>query len=87
MLITSLTFPYLVRRLGVEGYGQWSYVVALCAFVNIVADPGMNVFLTQRLAARREAAFEFIPDVVFLRFIASVIAATAVLALASHEPH
>jgi len=74
-----------VRRLGVEVYGQWSYVVAVCAFVNVVADPGMNVFLTQRLAARREAAFEFIPDVLFLRLMASLIAAMAVLAVASHE--
>jgi len=87
MFITALTFPYLVRRLGVEVYGQWSYVVAVCAFVNIVADPGMNVFLTQRLAARREAAFEFIPDVLFLRLLACLIAAVAVSAVASHEPN
>lgn len=87
ILITSLTFPYLVRRLGVEVYGQWSYVIAICAFVNIVADPGMNVFLTQRLAAGREAAFEFIPDVLFMRLMASLIAAIAVLAVASHEPN
>jgi len=87
ILITSLTFPYLVRRLGVEVYGQWSYVIAVCAFVNVVADPGMNVFLTQRLAARREAAFELVPDVLFLRLVASLIAAIAVLAVASHEPN
>lgn len=87
ILVTSVTFPYMVRRLGVEVYGQWSYVVAICAFVNIVADPGMSVFLTQRLASRREAAFEFIPDVLFLRSIASLIAAITVFAVASHEPN
>ena len=32
-VITSITFPILVRRLGVEMYGLWSYVVALCAFL------------------------------------------------------
>ncbi|MBV8050939.1 MAG: oligosaccharide flippase family protein [Acidobacteriaceae bacterium] len=86
ILITSVTFPYLVRRLGVEAYGQWSYVVAICAFLNIIGDPGMNVFLTQRVAAQREAAFQIIPDVLFLRFIASAIALIALLAVASREP-
>lgn len=85
ILISSLTFPYLVRRLGVEAYGQWSYVVALCAFLNVMADPGMSLFLTQQVAARRQAAFESIPDVLFLRLISSLIAASALLAIASHE--
>ncbi|HXZ31946.1 MAG TPA: oligosaccharide flippase family protein [Terriglobales bacterium] len=85
ILISSLTFPYLVRRLGVEAYGQWSYVVALCAFLNVVADPGMNVFLMQQVAARKQAAFESIPDVLFLRFLSSLLAAIALLAILSHE--
>lgn len=86
ILISSLTFPYLVRRLGVEAYGQWSYVVAVCALSNIIADPGMNLFLTQHMAARRQAAFQSIPDVLFLRLITSLLAGLVVLAIASREP-
>ncbi|HXY02120.1 MAG TPA: oligosaccharide flippase family protein [Terriglobales bacterium] len=86
IVITSITFPYIVRRLGVEAYGQWSYVVALSSFLNVIADPGMNVFLTQQVAAQKTAAFESIPDVLFLRLIASLIAALAVLLISSHEP-
>jgi O-antigen/teichoic acid export membrane protein len=37
------------------------------------------------LAARRELAFELIPDVLFLRLIASLVAGIAVTAVASHE--
>jgi O-antigen/teichoic acid export membrane protein len=85
IVISSLTFPYLVRRLGVEAYGQWSYVVALCALLNVVADPGMTLFLTQHLASRRQAAFDSIPDVLFLRLITSLLAALLVLAIASRE--
>ena len=85
ILISSLTFPYLLRRLGVEAYGQWSYVVALCALLNVIADPGMNLFLTQHVAARRKSAFETIPDVLFLRLITSLITGLALLAITSRE--
>jgi polysaccharide transporter, PST family len=85
ILISSLTFPFLVRRLGVEVYGQWSYVVALCGLLNVMADPGVTVFVTQHVAARREAGFDVIPDVLFLRFVCSLIAGFAVIGLASLE--
>jgi polysaccharide transporter, PST family len=87
ILISFLTFPYLVRRLGVEAYGQWSYVVAVYGFLNVIADPGMNVFLMQHVAARREEAFESITDVLFLRLLSSLVAALALLAIASLEVH
>jgi O-antigen/teichoic acid export membrane protein len=87
ILISSLTFPYLVRRLGVEGYGQWSYVVAVCAFLNIVADPGINLYITQHIAANREAGFELIPDVVFLRLLGSLLAGAVLLVVAWLEVH
>ncbi|HYA26294.1 MAG TPA: oligosaccharide flippase family protein [Terriglobales bacterium] len=87
IFISFLTFPYLVRRLGVHGYGQWSYVIAVCGFLNVVADPGMNVFLTQRVAAKREAGFESISDVLFLRSVSSLIAALPLLVIASFEVH
>ena len=47
LLITSLTFPYLVRRLGVATYGRWSYVVAVCGFLGIIANPGLGTYATQ----------------------------------------
>jgi O-antigen/teichoic acid export membrane protein len=87
IFMSFLTFPYLVRRLGVDAYGQWSYVVAVCGFLNVIADPGMNVFLTQHVAARREAAFDSISDVLFLRLFSSLIAALALLAIAFLEVH
>jgi len=60
LLITSLTFPILVRRLGVETYGLWSYVVALCAFFDVVANPGLTTHIANRSAARRHAAAELV---------------------------
>jgi len=67
LLITSLTFPILVRRLGVETYGLWSYVVALCAFFDVVANPGLTTHIAQQVAARRHAAAELVTDFLALR--------------------
>jgi O-antigen/teichoic acid export membrane protein len=66
-ILTAATFPFLVRRLGVDIYGLWSYVVAVCGFTALVANPGLTSYAAQQVAARREAAFETISDVLVLR--------------------
>jgi len=85
ILISSATFPYLVRKLGVQGYGYWSYVIAVCAFLTVLSDPGLTTFLTQQLAAHREHAFDCIVDVLFLRLMSSAIAGIILLLVVSLE--
>jgi O-antigen/teichoic acid export membrane protein len=85
LLITSLTFPILVRRLGVETYGLWSYVVALCAFFDVVANPGLTTHIAQQVAARRHAAAELVTDFLALRSLSSLVAMMALLVVASFE--
>ncbi len=85
LAITSVTFPILVRRLGVQTYGLWSYVVALCAFFDVAANPGLTTHLTQQVAARRHAAAELLPDFLTLRFLSSLAAMLALLVVASFE--
>jgi len=85
LLITSVTFPVLVRRLGVETYGLWSYVVALCAFLDVVANPGLTTHITQQAAARRHAAAELVPDFLALRGLSSLVAIIVLLVIASFE--
>lgn len=84
-ILTAATFPFLVRRLGVDTYGLWSYVVAVCGFTGLVANPGLTTYAAQQVAARREAAFETISDVLVLRVLAGAVAAVAVLVVASIE--
>jgi O-antigen/teichoic acid export membrane protein len=83
--LTALTFPFLVRRLGVDVYGVWSYVVAVCAFTGLLANPGLTTYAAQQVAARREQAFETISDVLVLRVLASAVAVVAVLIVAAFE--
>jgi O-antigen/teichoic acid export membrane protein len=85
LLITSVTFPILVRRLGVETYGLWSYVVALCAFLEVVANPGLSTHITQQVAAHRHAAAELLPDFLALRGLSSLVAIMVLLVIAGFE--
>lgn len=78
IVITSITFPILVRRLGVEMYGLWSYVVALCAFLEVVANPGLTTHIVQQVAARRHGAADMVPDFLALRGL-SVLTAIIIL--------
>ncbi len=84
-ILTAATFPFLVRRLGVDIYGLWSYVVAVCGFTGLVANPGLTSYAAQQVAARRKAAFGTISDVLVLRVLAGGVAAVVVLAVASFE--
>jgi O-antigen/teichoic acid export membrane protein len=84
-LITAVTFPFLVRRLGVDVYGLWSYVVAVCGFTGLIANPGLTSYATQQVAARRQAAFETVSDVLVLRILAGGLAVIVVLVVASFE--
>lgn len=84
-ILTAATFPFLVRRLGVDIYGLWSYVVAVCGFTGLVANPGLTSYAVQQVAARRQAAFETVSDVLVLRVLASGVAAVAVLVVARFE--
>jgi O-antigen/teichoic acid export membrane protein len=84
-ILTAATFPFLVRRLGVDTYGLWSYVIAVCGFTGLVANPGLTTYAAQQVAARRQAAFETVSDVLVLRVLASGVAAVAVLVVARFE--
>jgi len=84
-IITAATFPFLVRRLGVDVYGLWSYVVAVCGFTGLLANPGLTSYAAQQVAARRQAAFETVSDVLVLRILAGAVDAAAVLVVASFE--
>ncbi len=85
LVITSITFPLLVRRLGVEIYGQWSYVVVLCAFFNILANPGLITYAAQQVAAHRNDASGVVSDFLIMRLLCVIVAAGTLLAVAGFE--
>ncbi len=84
-ILAAATFPFLVRRLGVDVYGLWRYVIAVCAFTGLVANPGLTTYAAQQVAARRQEAFETVSDVLVLRVLAGAVAVVAILVVASFE--
>lgn len=86
ILITSLTFPYIVRQLGVKEYGIWSYVVAICAFLDILSNPGLTTYAGREVAAHREGAFSLVADILTLRLFAALLACGLLLVIVLLEP-
>jgi hypothetical protein len=43
-ILTAAAFPFLVRRLGVDMYGLWSYVVSVYGFTGLLANPGLSTY-------------------------------------------
>jgi len=84
-LLTAITFPIVVRRLGVEMYGIWSYVIAVCAFLELVANPGLTSHAQQQVAARRTAASDVVSDALVLRAFLSVLVIALIFVLAALE--
>jgi len=83
ILLSSVTFPYLVRRLGVETYGLWSYVVAVSAFIYAAANPGLTNHAVQQVATHRQEAFDLVPDILTLRIVATVAVVPLLLGVAA----
>jgi PST family polysaccharide transporter len=84
-LLTAITFPLILRRLGVEMYGIWSYVLAVWSFLDLVANPGLTSHAQQQVAARRTEASDLVSDVVVLRVFLSVVVIALIFVLAAFE--
>ena len=54
LLVTGIILPVYSRLLGIEGYGQYAYYVALLLLASQPANCGMRQTLTKYLAERAE---------------------------------
>ena len=75
MLISAATFPFLVRMVGVEGFGRWSYVLAVVGFFDLIVNPGLISHASREVAAHRLGAGSLVAEVFSLRTILGVLGA------------
>jgi PST family polysaccharide transporter len=85
-MLTAITFPLILRRLGVEMYGIWSYVIAVMSFLDLVANPGLSNHAGQQVAARRMEAADVVSDSLVLRALLGVLVVGVIFTLAAFEP-
>jgi O-antigen/teichoic acid export membrane protein len=85
LLLNALSVPALaliIRRLGAEGYAQWSTAVALVGLLTVVANPGLRAAFVRDLASRPARAPELLAEQLGLRVSLAALAGALALTMA-----
>jgi polysaccharide transporter, PST family len=82
ILLSSLTFPYILRVLGVDGFGSWAYVLALVAFFELLSNPGISVYAQREFALLRGDAGTLIGQIFSIRLVLSIFVGVLLIAFA-----
>ena len=80
-LIALVTVFYMIRKLGRNGYGEFSAVVNLTAIASVALDLGFNVLFVREGARHHDEIQRYLRNVMSVRVITSVVALVILAAL------
>lgn len=60
---------YLVRYLGVEDYGIWSFALAVASIVGIFADFGLNTFMIREVARDKTLTNKYLNNIFSIKLV------------------
>lgn len=85
-LLPLLTFPYLVKVLGVEKFGVLAFSMAVIAYLGMITDYGFNITATRDISinkSNKDKVTEIFSAVMMIKFLLGVISFLILYALVS----
>ena len=83
-LFKLATIVFATRKLGVEGWGVFSYALAFVSFFFILSDLGVNTFITREMSKESNDRYRYLSPATIIKFALMLLFFIASLILAPH---
>jgi O-antigen/teichoic acid export membrane protein len=80
-IIASFVVIFLARKLGSEGFGQYSFVVAFVGFFGIIASFGFNSLMIRDIAKDKSLANKYFNNIMTLKIFFAIAALLSIFIL------